>query len=385
MNELIEKSNLNVVPLSKQQKDIMKEFYNISQTKVIFNKKERNILWNLVKTNSKRINFNDLKNKCPSLEHQIKKSYLNKHNIQPAIFSECVYAQTLANMMNLNKFVIFDDNPNFLPKNVFLLLNSYHLIPRYIYSSHNKTRMLIQAGSPYGVDSALISIIDLNIYTIEFKEPSSKTSELDLPKYNEDGNLVISEKWNNNYPHFKEMLYEQKNLNFFKSMGSNINEFSPTAVNIAVSNNYINTKKYADVICTEDINGVLVMFPINQIDKWAKIIGEIRPAGRNSYKVWTPIALKNFLINKKAIIKDGSIIIEKKYLEERKQRGGNNKISGYKINSLFFIKISDCKEIEENKINFNFNKIRQLNPTISAKMFFINLEYKKIKKYYGLN
>ncbi len=241
--------------------------------------------------------------------------------------------------------------------------------------------MLIQAGGCNGIDSALISIEDLDIYTIEFKESGAKTSEPDLPKYKENGKLLVTEDFLNRYPQFKEMLKEQEDLNFFDVMGSNINDFSKESINIAVSNNY--TKKYADVICTEDKNGFLVMLPINQISLFAEIEGEIRPAGRNHYKVWTPVALKRFLTEKKAKFDGTKIIIRKNLLELRKERGGNQKISGYKINPLFFIYLKDCKE-NGDYISFDINNVRQLNPTIAGKMFFKNLNYISVKKYYGL-
>jgi hypothetical protein len=46
----------------------------------------------------------------------------------------------------------------------------------------------------------------------------------------------------------------------------------------AVSENYIGSKK-ADVICTEDKFGNLVMLPSNEVGQWAELEGEIRPSG----------------------------------------------------------------------------------------------------------
>ena len=372
-----------VVPLTKQQYQIMREFYAVTSTKVIYNKKERNDLWNKAVKRSNDIDFEKLKDNCPALEHQIRKSYQLGNNIQSAVFSECVYAQTFANMMNLSQFIISNENPNYIPDNVSLLLKSYHLVPRYVYSTENKRRMLIQAGGCDGIDSALITVIDLEIYTIEFKEPGAKTSEPDLPKYKEDGILVVTQEWLFKNNQFKAMLEEQKNLNFFEVMGSNVNNFSKEAIDIAVSSNYTGKKKFADVICTEDISGYLVMLPTNQISHWADIEGEIRPAGRNHYKVFTPIALRKFLLQKGANINGDIVIIDKDKLDIRKERGGNNQISGYKVTPLFFVYSKDCKECDE-KISFNINKMRQLNPTIAAKMFFKNLIHKDVKKYYSL-
>lgn len=92
----------------------------------------------------------------------------------------------------------------------------------------------------------------MNVYTIEYKEPGAKTCEPDLPKYHEDSKILITEDFLKRYPQFTQMLEEKKDLNFFDIMGSNENNFSVESVNIAVTNNYV--KKYADVVCTEDVD-----------------------------------------------------------------------------------------------------------------------------------
>jgi len=121
--------------------------------------------------------------------------------------------------------------------------------------------------------------------------------------------------------------------------------------------------------------------PANQVSLWADIEGEIRPAGRNHYNVWTPNALKNFLNQKNARFNGNIISIPIKELGIRKARGGNGKVSGYKINPLFFIYKEDCRE-ENSIISFDIYKVRQLNPTIAGKMFFKKLKYQAVKNYY---
>ena len=373
-----------MIPLTKLQKEIMREFYQIAPTKVIYDKKKRNKLWKIAKDKSGNIDFTKLSAECPALQHQISQSYQTGHNIQSAVFSECVYSQTLANLLKLELFVNCKDFPEFVPADIVALLQSYSLLPRYVYSTKDKRRMLIQAGGCNGIDSALITVIDLTIYTIEFKEPGAKTSEPDLPKYNEQGNLALKgiQDFKKTYPQFTTMLGEQKGLNFFEHMGNNIHNFTPESINEAVSNNYSNiNKKYADVICTEDSEGYLVMLPSNQISQWAETEGEIRPAGRNHYRVWTPKALKKFLKQENATFSGNSVAIEKSKLELRKARGSAGKISGYKINPLFFVRIEHCTE-KGDKIEFNINDVRQLNPTITAKMFFKNLKYSDVKSFY---
>lgn len=370
------------IPLTKLQKEIMSEFYSFYPTKVIFNKKERASLWKKATSREKNIDLELLQDKCPALAHQIRKSIISGKNIQSAVFSECVYSQSLANMLNLCVFTNCLEEENFIPASIKSLLKSYNLFPRYAYSNSDKTRMLIQAGGCNGIDSALITVTDLNIYTIEFKEPGAKTSEPDLPKYHENGDLLVTDSFLNNYPQFSEMLKEQVGLNFFDVMGSNVHDFSKESVNIAVSNNY--SKKYADVICTEDINGYLVMLPVNQVSLWAEIEGEIRPAGRNHYRVWTPNALKKILLNLNAKFDGTNMVrIEKNKLSLRTERGGNGKVSGYKITPLFFVYKKDCYE-EGSVLVFDFSKVRQLNPTIAGKMFFKTLNYNKVKQYYEM-
>lgn len=368
------------IPLTKLQKEILSEFYSLPKTKVIYDKKQRDILWKQATSRTIDFDFNELENNCPALAHQIERSYNSGHNIQPAVFSECVYAQTIAKMFKLNLFINCFDNSTFIPPSVNALLNSYHLSPRYVYSTSDKKRMLIQAGGCDGIDSALITVIDLLIYTIEFKEPGAKTSEPDLPKYGEDGVLCVNNIWLNRNRQFEKMLNEQIGLNFFEVMGHNINNFSSESIMYAVSNNYIN--KLLNVICTEDVDGYLTMLPANQVHLWADIEGEIRPSGRNYYNVWTPIALRKFLLARNAIIEDEIVTIEKSRLEIRRERGGDGKISGYKITPLFFVYSKNCKD-NGNTISFHIGSVKQLKPTIAGKIFFKKLRHNMVKEYYG--
>ena len=131
-------------------------------------------------------------------------------------------------------------------------------------------------------------------------------------------NIKIDDQFLSQYPQFRLMLKEHKKLNFFDLMGHNEHCFSEESIMFAISNNYNQIKKYADVLCTEDKDGYLTMLPINQISQWAEIEGEIRSAGRNDYKVWTANALKKFLNDKNAIINGNTVVIDKKYLETRK-------------------------------------------------------------------
>ncbi len=374
-----------MIELCRLQKELMSQFYSYGKTKVVFNKSKRNALWKQASSRKPIGEIDKIGEICPSLAHQIEKSYSSGANIQPAVFSECVYAQTFANMFGLNKFYNCYENPESVPVKISALLKSYSLTARYVYTNSDKSKMLIQAGGCNGIDSAFITVWDLTVFTIEFKEPGAKTSEPDLPKYKEDGKLLITKDFISKYAQFEQMLNEHKGLNFFDVMGNNVHNFSAQSVNAAVTNNY--TKKYADVVVTEDADANLVMLPANQVSLWAKTEGEIRPAGRNHYQVWTPKALDRFVKEKGATVQNGKVIIDKNTLAVRKQRGGNGKVSGYKINPLFFVYANDCIEEKTPKgyISFPLSKVRQLNPTIAGKMFFENLRYDNVFAYYRNN
>ena len=162
-------------------------------------------------------------------------------------------------------------------------------------------------------------------------------------------------------------------------MGSNVHDFDPRSVNAAVTENY-QAKKFADVLCTEDKDTRLVMLPINQAQLWAKTEGEIRPAGRNHYAVWTPNALRHFLAQKGGAVVGGRVRMPLAQMETAKPRGGNG-ISRYKINSLFFVRAKSVRT-EGDCATFPLKAVRQLNPTIAAKMLFEGLSYEEVRHHY---
>jgi hypothetical protein len=253
--------------------------------------------------------------------------------------------------------------------------------PRYIYRNLSQDRFLVQAGGNAGVDSALISIIDDEIVAIEFKEPGSKSSEPDLPPYGSDGVIAITAEFLEDYPQFADMVREKisASLNFFEHIGNNINDFSPASIEKAITENYA-AKKKAEAICTEDSSGLLTLVPTGQVHRWARLEGEIRPAGRNDYPVWTPERLQKSIELIGGNVRNGEVQVPIVALVEGKQRGGSA-VSRLKIDSLFFVRTKDA-EIESGIAHFALTSVRQLRPTITAKMFFEELKYGAVKQEY---
>ncbi len=369
-------------PLTDLQKLIMRDFYGTQDVSISVNRIERRKIWDNFIENRDLGQIAHLETLVPALYSEMEKALSQERNIQSAVFSECVYAQGLADKFHLPLFKNYPDNFRVLIDGQKDALHGFRdLAARYSYSNKNDSKTLYQAGGAGGVDCALNSKDASQPIMIEMKEPYAKTSEPDLPKYGEDGFIVSTEVFENNYPQFKSMLDEQieKKLNVFEKMGNNIADFSPASIEKAVTQNY-SGKKFAHVICTEDENGKLVLLPSNHVSSWAKLEGEIRPSGRNPYDVWTPKRLLSMLIEMGAMVEGDLVRISLSHLKTANARG-SKKISRYKINPLFFVRESSI-EIRGNEAYFSIKAVEQLNPTITAKMNFKGLDVTQVRKFY---
>ena len=370
------------VVLSEIQKSLLSDFYSKPKNSVLLNKRERDKIWKDFKKNRDIEKYADLERSMPALYLELLKASTSKKNIQSAVFSECVYTQALAEKYSLS---IFRQHITQKDKRITIdgipesAVNDLSI--RYSYTNEDQSTLLVQAGGAGAVDCALIAPMKKLFSMIEFKEFYSRTSEPDLPKYGDDGFLITSEKFDRKYPQFKAMLDEQiaKKLNLLDSIGGNIGTFSAASIEKAVSENYTGSKK-ADVICTEDKFGNLVMLPSNEVGQWAKLEGEIRPSGRNAYSVWSHDRLLKDISSLGGKVNNGYVEVQTSLLVARDERGGTRK-SGLKLNSLFFVRVENVKTKGDISI-FNIEDVEQLNPSISAKMKFKDLDFENVKKYY---
>jgi len=369
--------------LSEAQRKILREFYQTPDVTVPLNKMERRRIWDDFVANRDINNITHLQDSIPALYAEMEKALSQNRNIQPAVFSECVYTQSLAVKFSLSAYEMHLENERLDFDN--RISNSKELnslTVRYSFTNANKTKTLYQAGGANGVDCALHTLLPNELTWIEMKEPYARTSEPDLPKYGEDGFLISSRAFEDSYPQFKAMLEEQleKCLNVFEHIGNNIAEFSASSIEKAVTENY-SGEKLAHVICTEDEDGNLVMLPSNHVAFWAKLEGEIRPSGRNSYSVWTPIKLMEILESMGATFNGDLVRVPVSKLKTSNARG-SKKVSRYKINPLFFVRDSLVR-IEGEFAFFPLKMVKQLNPSITAKMNFKGLKISEVKDFYS--
>ncbi len=367
--------------LSELQKKLLRYFYETPQLRISLNKAERKEIWDDFVKNRNIKNISHLEKVVPALYFEMEKALSQDQNIQPAVFSECVYAQALAAKFKLSRFEHFLEHVKIDLLNKDDLGKVSKLTVRYAYSSPNGNEVLYQAGGAGAVDCAFKTDFDSDLAMIELKESYARTSEPNLPKYGEDGYIISSEEFEREYPQLVPMLEEQikKKLNAFEHLGSNVNTFSKENIGKAVSENY-SGKKFAHFICTEDSNGLLVMLPSTDVSRWAKLEGEIRPSGRNKAKVWTPIRLQSVLSEKGALIKSTKITMPLSLLKSTNKRGGSQ-TSRFKIDPSFFVYKKDL-EISGEFVHFDISAVNQLIPSITAKMNFEGLEFAEVKNYY---
>ena len=364
---------------SENQIQLLLDFYSLPAEKVAYNKKERDSIWNNLKI-PKEVDIDTIKMHSLAMAHQVQEKIAEHHNLQSGVLSECVYSQALANLFKLDIFFVYDENPNVIPETLSLIISNLSLLPRYVYTNPSRTKFLIQAGGCTSFDCALFETESNRFYKIEFKENYAKSGEPDLPWYDESGFIQNLDSWLENYPEYNLMINEKRTVNIFENLGSNIGDFSYEAIDLVISNKS-SKNRVADVVCTEGKNGHLVMLAQNDVPKFAKIEGEIRTAGRNHYNVQTPLFLRAVLNNLGATFSGDMVSIDKSKLALRKARGGGEKVSGYKINSVLFVYARDCTS-DDNIVTFNLKVVRQIKPTIAAKMNFGNVNFNTLKEFY---
>jgi hypothetical protein len=371
-----------LAPLSDGQRYALKLFYETPGVKVKFNKAKRKAIDKKFTVDRSIDLVKGLQNEVPAFYAEIEKAIKIEKNIQSAVFSECVYAQALADKLQLTEFSNHVSREKFQIDHFFPDSTDLEkFIIRYSYRDKNSDVVLVQAGGKDAVDCALISKADSQIVKIEFKEPYARASDVNLPKYGEDGKLITSDLFASDNPQFIKMLNEHLNLEFnvFEHLGNNIGDFKEENIKSAVLSNYLGDK-FADVICTEDKSGYLVMLPANHVSHWAKLEGELRPTGRNSCEVWTPKKLQKTLDELGAKVLGDIVEMDLSKLKATKARGGSN-TSRYKLSPLFFLRASEIL-IEGDKIKFNKQAVLQNIPSISSKIKFKKFQMSEIQSFY---
>lgn len=316
--------------------------------------------------------------KSKSAYSEIKKQFSLKLALQPSVLTECFVAQTLANHLNLDKYIDFDTTtqvPTQLLGATFSRKGSgdgYDF--RYCYYDDNFDTLLFQCGASGTVD-IVFTKYKISI-RVEIKEQVSKLEECDITGlYDEQGKLHIDNKF---------IVKRTKYIPFVNLFNNLTNIFDTEGHNFSFSR-YLNNERAREIVSDSlgiknvdlfilVIGNTLVPTLSNYLFDFVTFEGsEIRPAGRNYKKyIFTPNFAKLKLEALGGVIESKNIV-KMPYNSSNLIKGRNqDTYNRYGIGSLLFVKLDFCK-IEGDLIKFDFYQIYQKIPSISIHLnAFIN-------------
>jgi hypothetical protein len=369
----------------RYSKDLfIRDFYQGKETK-IKKLKEKKFVNDYYKNNySKFKSFEDFKNsdftfksfleEYKNVEEEVKKQFLNKKSLQFGIINEIILLSSFAKKYNLTHTQSLKEDNNFFSLNI-------KENARYIYfNPENTSEYIVQYGDPNSVDAEFVT--NNQIIKIEIKEPNSKAKEIDIPSYDDNGKLVLDERFIDLYPEYIDFIkWFNSSSSILENLGSNIKLNNNSQDKNNIVSNYFKQNSVDFVMTYSEENDDLILIKSEDFHKFISTDGsEIRTSGKNSKKIFTDLFFKNSVKDLEGIFIDKNILSIKKEKVVAAKARGKDTISRIKINYVFFSKIEDVREEGENII-FNLQKIKQLKPTISIHMFLLE-SYEKIKTYY---
>lgn len=308
-----------------------------------------------------------------SAEAEFRKQFERRMALQPAILSECFVAQTIANIFELDQFIDADEKKENIPSHLFTSLirakggELESTIPRYIYFSDKNNMVLLQYGDSSSIDAIFVK--DGYRVRLEIKEEKAKLGEYDL-NYDEGGELIPTNNIIENHSDYLSIIKEFNNeTSVFESIGSNfkIGRFLNYEIIERIVSRVFNLS-LIDLYILQNGDKIFAV-PSNQLLGCVDIIkgSEIRTAGRNSYKVFTPNKLNELIDSMGGQIINNIVTLPLN--EENFTIGrGMQTITRYKLNNLFYVKYSDII-INDKEVSFNINNVRQIKSSISLHLY----------------
>lgn len=280
--------------------------------------------------------------RAPAMFNGYMNSYDSGKNLQPGYLTEINVCATLAAMLNLSY------QNDYSESNV-----------RHCYSNGH-----IHLKEYGGCNMADVQLIGKNgtIITLEVKEPKSLGGDFTMG-ITEEGKLIPRLKAGRVFPEAAQLITNNFNSDdsIFNHIGHNIpledNEYLHS-----IARDYICSKNIDYIATYSQDNNNLIFFPVSELDKHVSYKNsEIRTAGKNHVKVYTPKLFHNIMDSIGCII-DGNVVkIPKAATEYRIERNSEKKISGIKIHPLFFFFMEDILFEDNEYYHANIHKARQVN------------------------
>lgn len=307
--------------------------------------------------------------KVKSVKCEVERQFSLKKRLQSGTLCECVMAESIAKMYNLDCFAdIFHTYIRDLPANIIYKLrdDNNRILCRYIYYNQNDiNNFLIQYGNPTRYDADLY--LDDKIVKIEFKDRIARAGEKET-EYDDDGKLTYTSDFaseNSDYIPLIDSFNEDYNLVDIEGNYQIEDDDSKKAI----LKSYFKNLGFEILVSIDDDNQ-LIAITEDCIDmpsgkEFLSLDGsEIRRAGKNSYRVFTPVLLEKCIDDIGGTIVSDVVSIP---IGNMTDRINNGKVTGKKINHLFFVPIDDIDEDSGNYI-FSIKNVKQLKPTLCVHM-----------------
>ena len=298
--------------------------------------------------------------------------------VQSGFLNECVITKRLAERLGLDILVSFlDDAHNLdeLPVSDDIKSALEEKVVRFAYVRNGAPDIcVVQCG---GCTSGDTFIYESGIeYKVEDKEQGAKAGENDCI-YDENFKLLPLPKTPNRVHVLIDEMNEHYNLSEF--IGHNCPIDSESARR--ATDRYM-TDSCVSIYAVPDASNQLALLCSEDLHELGVISfkgSEVRLAGRNPGKVFTPHLLLNMLQNAGASIEDEEVKIPKSSMKTAKSRRTGT-ISRWKLNSIFFVRVADVEESRE-YLHFPLSKVKQLKPTVSPHISFVG-KASDVEKFY---
>lgn len=368
--------------INKTIKTFYTELFNHgSYTDLIINYDDIKSLDKLYKENFlKFVNFSDFEIAYPtqfelfkrskSAYKEIQKQHNASKGLQPCILTECFIAQTIANKFGLDQFIDLDDSASTVPSGLTGAIFAAKGYTdgskfRYCYYNSHFDTILFQCGACGTVD-IVFTKFNINI-RIEVKEQVAKLEECDITGlYGEDGKLIISEEFKQKrtkYVPYVDLFNQLTDVFSMEGHNFKITDYLNKTSSKAIIDAVLGTK-VIDVFVLVVDNKIIPVLSDHLTDFVSFEGSEIRTAGRNYGKVFTPEFVKTKIYSLGGAI-DANNIVTMPYNPDFRIKGrGTNQYNRYGLGSLIFVKLEDATVVGD-EIQFHFSKILQKKPTIS--------------------
>ena len=370
LNDIYKKPIITLLS-NKQIKEI-EEFYNKNYNRY----KNTSDFYSSNSTIAKSIK------KVKSVKCEIERQFYLKKRLQSGTLCECVIAETIAKMYNLNCFAdIFHTYIRDLPANILYKLrdDNNRILCRYIYyNPDDMNNFLIQYGNPTRYDADLY--LNDKIVKIEFKDKIARAGEKET-EYDDNGKLTYTEQFAEDNPDYIPLINKfNEDYNIIDIEGNYKIENEEDKK--AILKSYFRGLGFETLVSIDDDNQLIAItedcIDVPNEDAFLSLAGsEIRRAGKNSYKVFTPKLLLKSIKDAGGAVSGQIVSI---LIKNMSDRINNGRITGKKINHLFYVSIENIKDEYGNYL-FSIESVKQLKPTLCVHMQIIANRESLIKYY----